>query len=162
MGTYGNKILGIDVNDLVEKLNKALADEWLAYYQYWVGAKVIKGCNSEAIIPELLEHAQDELRHAEMLSNRILQLGGTPILDPKEWFTKTGCGYKAPTDFAGKAILDQNIKSEQCAIEAYKEIMDYVEGKDHITYQMVLEIFKDEIEHEDDLEKLSEDSCSCS
>ncbi len=43
MGTKGIEIVGKDVNKIVEMLNKALADEWLAYYQYWVGAKVVKG-----------------------------------------------------------------------------------------------------------------------
>ena len=43
MGTKGRAIVGIDVDNLIKVLNKALADEWLAYYQYWVGAKVAKG-----------------------------------------------------------------------------------------------------------------------
>jgi len=36
MGTVGIKIVGMDVKELIKRLNKALADEWLAYYQYWV------------------------------------------------------------------------------------------------------------------------------
>ena len=43
MGTKGRALVGKDVDKLIEMLNKALADEWLAYYQYWVGAKVVKG-----------------------------------------------------------------------------------------------------------------------
>ena len=43
MGTKGISIVGMDVDVLIEKLNKALADEWLAYYQYWIGAKVAAG-----------------------------------------------------------------------------------------------------------------------
>jgi hypothetical protein len=35
----------------------AFADEWLAYYQYWLGAKVVKGPMKEAVIAELLQHA---------------------------------------------------------------------------------------------------------
>lgn len=26
----------IDVNKLIEQLNMALSEEWLAYYQYWI------------------------------------------------------------------------------------------------------------------------------
>ncbi|HLD50540.1 MAG TPA: ferritin, partial [bacterium] len=39
MGTRGRAILqerGIDVIQLIKMLNQAFADEWLAYYQYWL------------------------------------------------------------------------------------------------------------------------------
>ena len=29
----------MDVDQLVKLLNMAFADEWLAYYQYWLGSK---------------------------------------------------------------------------------------------------------------------------
>jgi len=43
MGTRGREILGIDVNEVLKILNRAFADEWLAYYQYWLGGKVVRG-----------------------------------------------------------------------------------------------------------------------
>jgi len=157
MGTKGREILEIDAKDLIEKLNKALADEWLAYYQYWVGAKVVEGPLRGAVAAELNEHAGEELKHAEMLTARILQLGGTPLLSPKEWYEKTNCGYEAPENPDVKSILEQNIKGEQCAIIVYKKLAEEVKGKDDITYKMVLEILEDEVEHEDDLENLLKD-----
>ncbi len=58
MGTYGRKIIkDLDINEIIKLLNKALADEWLAYYQYWIGAQVIEGPMSSAVIVELMEHA---------------------------------------------------------------------------------------------------------
>ena len=33
----------LDVESLIAQLNAALAEEWLAYYQYWVGALVVEG-----------------------------------------------------------------------------------------------------------------------
>jgi len=157
MGTKGIEILELDVNELIKVLNKALADEWLAYYQYWIGAKVITGPMRGEAVTELIEHANDELRHADMVAERINQLGGTPILNPKEWYDHTNCGYDAPEDPAIKKILAQNIKGEQCAIQVYKDIADMTKDKDVTTYEMALEIMKDEIEHEDDLEQLVED-----
>ncbi|MCD6079878.1 MAG: ferritin, partial [Candidatus Omnitrophica bacterium] len=64
MGTKRREIVGVDVEKLIELLNKAYADEWLAYYQYWIGAKVAEGMMRGAVVQELEEHAQDELRHA--------------------------------------------------------------------------------------------------
>ncbi len=157
MGTRGREIVGMDVNELLGLLNAAYASEWLAYYQYWLGAKVIKGPMKDAVAAELNLHATEELNHAVLLSGRIIQLGGTPVVDPREWFTKSPCAYDAPSDpFVGK-LLEQNISGEQCAISTYKHLMDVTKDKDMVTYNMALTILQDEVEHEEDLQSLHED-----
>lgn len=160
MGTRGRQILeelGLNVNELIEMLNKAFADEWLAYYQYWLGAKVAVGIPREAVVAELIQHATDELRHADMLAERIIQLGGTPLLAPEDWAQKTNCGYDKPSNPDVRALLDQNIKGEQCAINVYKALIDYTRDKDPVTFDIVLQILQDEIEHEEDLENIKDD-----
>ena len=157
MGTKARSIVGLDVDNLIETLNKALADEWLAYYQYWIGAKVAKGPMRGAVTLELEEHATEELGHALMLVERIIQLGGTPLLAPKDWYEVTTCGYEAPEDPYVEALLEQNIKGEQCAIEAYQELVTLTKDADPVTYEMVLQIMTDEIVHEEDLQALAED-----
>lgn len=157
MGTKGREIVKMDVDKLVEELNKALADEWLAYYQYWIGAKVAVGHMRNAVVEELEEHAKEELEHAGMLVERILQLGGTPLLNPEDWFKVSNCDYEIPSNPRVKKLLEQNIKGEQCAIEVYNRLLNLVKDVDPITYEMVLEILEDEVEHEEDLEALMED-----
>lgn len=157
MGTRGIEIVDMDVKKLIAVLNKAFSDEWLAYYQYWIGAKVVKGPMKEAVIAELTQHAADELRHADMLSQRIIQLGGTPITKPADWYKHTNCGYDAPDDPFVKAVLAQNIKGEQCAISTYKKLVNLTMGKDPVTYNVVLQILQDEVEHEEDLQSEMED-----
>lgn len=153
----GREIAGLDREKLIELLNKALADEWLAYYQYWIGAKVVTGPMRTEVVAELEEHAGDELRHAGMLVERILQLGGTPILKPEEWYKVTNCGYEAPEDPSVKAVLEQNIKGEQCAIDVYRKLAEMTKDKDPTTHPMIAEILRDEVEHEDDLQTLLKD-----
>ncbi|ODS37149.1 ferritin [Candidatus Altiarchaeales archaeon WOR_SM1_SCG] len=157
MGTKGKEIVGENADEIVELLNKAYADEWLAYYQYWVGAKVAAGPMKEAVITELVEHAADELRHAEMLTTRIMQLGGTPVTKPEDWYKRTNCGYDAPDDPFVKVILEQNIKGEQCAIGVYQKLFEKTKDADPITHNLVLQILQDEVEHEEDLQSLLED-----
>lgn len=157
MGTRGIEIVGMDVTELLEMLNKAFSDEWLAYYQYWIGAKVVKGPMKEAVITELLEHSADELRHADMLTTRILQLGGTPVTKPEDWYRMTNCGYDAPDDPFVKTVLEQNIKGEQCAISTYKQLLEKTMTGDPVTYNLVLQILQDEVEHEEDLQSQFED-----
>lgn len=157
MGTKGKEIVGVNVDELLKMLNKAYADEWLAYYQYWVGAKVASGRMRGIIAGELEEHAKEELAHAEMLTERIVTLGGLPLLTPQDLLKESGCGYDAPSDPDTKKLVEQNIKGEQCAIAVYKKILDFVEGKDPITYHMILAILEDEVEHEEDLEAILAD-----
>lgn len=157
MGTKGRAIVGMDVDELLALLNHAFADEWLAYYQYWLGAKVVKGPMKDAVASELLLHATEELAHADMLAARIIQLGGTPLLSPEEWLQNSHCGYDAPSEPFVKKILAQNIKGEQCAIDVYQKLLQLVKDKDPVTYNIVLTILQQEVEHEEDLQALDED-----
>lgn len=157
MAEIGRSIVKMNVDDLLNLLNKALSDEWLAYYQYWIGAKVVKGPMKDAVISELDLHATEELTHATLLVTRIVQLGGTPILTPEDWFKLSNCGYDAPADPFVGVVLDQNIKGEQCAIKTYSKLLDITREGDPVTYNIILQILSDEIEHEEDLTALKED-----
>ncbi len=158
MAQRGNSIIrDLEISEVIAVLNKAYADEWLAYYQYFIEAKVIKGIMKDAAIAELTQHATDELRHANMVADRILQLGGTPLLNPNEWFTHTNCGYEEPEDFDVVSILQDSIKGEQCAISVYSQLADMTRNKDIVTYDIVSQILADEVEHEEDLQALHDD-----
>jgi bacterioferritin len=157
MGSKGREIIGMDVDALLDLLRHAYCDEWLAYYQYWLGAKLVKGPMKDAVGAELLQHATEELLHADMVAMRIIQLGGTPVTKPEDWYKLTNCGYEAPDDPFVKTLLVQNIKGEQCAISTYKRLLDITKDTDPITYNMVLQILQQEVEHEEDLQSLLED-----
>jgi bacterioferritin len=160
MGTRGRQILeerGIKIPELLDLLLRAYADEWLAYYQYWLGAKVAVGMPKEAVVAELTQHANDELRHAGLVADRLIQLGGTPLLDPRDWFEKTNCSYEKPENPDVRVLVEQNIQGEQCAISVYKNIIDFTRDKDPVTYDLALKIMEDEIEHEEDLEAIKDD-----
>lgn len=152
MGKSAIKISSVEHNDLLRMLNEALAEEWLAYYQYWIGARVMEGPMRSEIEPELLLHATQELNHAVLVVDRIIQLGGTPILHPKDWIHLARCKYEEPNDPYVEIILNQNLNGERCAIERYQEIADFTMNKDHSTYQMAVQILNEEIEHENDIE----------
>ena len=56
MKRKGLEIINADVNQIIDQLNKALSDEWLAYYQYWLGEKLVKGKFREEDAAELGQH----------------------------------------------------------------------------------------------------------
>lgn len=157
MGNKAIEIVDMNVKKLIELLNKAYADEWLAHYQYWIGAKIVKGPMRGIATRELEEHAKEEYEHAEMLAERIIQLGGTPLINPKAWYEETNCGYDDPLDPNVKKIVEQNLEGERCAIDVYKDLLENIDEKDRITYNLILEILDDELEHEEDLQSILED-----
>jgi bacterioferritin len=152
MGKRGREILNLDVDKLIGMLNEALSEEWLAYYQYWIGARLMEGPMRSEIEPELLLHANQELNHAVLVVTRIIQLGGTPVLNPAEWTKLARCTYDEPNDPYIEVILEQNLKGERCAIQRYQEICEFTSGKDYTTFQMANTILNEEIEHEQDIE----------
>ncbi|HPA43496.1 MAG: ferritin [Bacteroidales bacterium] len=152
MGKEAINVSLVDVQKLIGMLNGALAEEWLAYYQYWIGARLMEGPMRLEVEAELLVHANEELGHAVLVVDRIIQLGGTPVINPKDWAKHARCAYEEPSDPYVERILEQNLAGERCAIQRYQEIADYTNGKDHATYQMAVQILNDELEHENDIE----------
>jgi len=157
MGKHGVEILELDVNKLIELLNEALCEEWMAYYQYWIGSRIMEGPMRSEIEPELMLHATQELNHATLLATRIIQLGGMPVTNPADWFKLAKCKYADPTDPYVEVILNQNLEGERCAIQRYKELADFTNGKDHATHQMATTILNEELEHEQDIEEFLTD-----
>ena len=152
MGKEAIKVSSVDVDKLIEMLNAALSEEWLAYYQYWIGARLMEGPMRSEVEPELLVHADEELGHAVLVVDRIIQLGGTPVINPKDWTKHARCAYEEPSDPYIERILEQNLAGERCAIKRYQEIADFTAGKDHATHQMAVQSLNDELEHENDIE----------
>lgn len=142
----------LDVESLISQLNAALSEEWLAYYQYWVGALVVEGAMRADVQGEFEEHAEEERRHAQLLADRIIELEGVPVLDPKKWFELARCKYDAPQGFDSVSLLKDNVASERCAILRYQEIADFTNGKDFTTCDIAKHILAEEEEHEQDLQ----------
>jgi bacterioferritin len=157
--SQAKKIADTDVEKLIKLLNKAYSDEWLSYYQYWIGSKIVRGPNKEAVIAELTLHATEELGNAVLLTTRIIQLGGTPVIDPRDFYILSNCGYDEPDDPYVIKVLKQNIKGEQCAINNFNSLLKMTRDKDPVTYNIILGIEQMEVEHEADLQALLDDIC---
>lgn len=152
---------GVDVKALINMLNKALADEYLAYHQYLAPIGLCIGKLRPDVEKEFKQHAEEELKHSEMLKTRIIQLGGVPLQSPEEWYAHTNCGFTKPTDYNTQVLVKQNLDSEICAENVYIAIIDACkEANDTITYKIARDILIDEEEHEQDLQDFLEDfSC---
>ena len=65
--------------------------------------------------------------------------------------------YETPTDPYIETILEQNLRSERCAIKRYQDIADYTSGVDYTTAKMAVDILEDELEHENDIVSFQDD-----
>ena len=131
----------IDIVDLLAQLNAALSEEWLAFYQYWVGSFVVEGAMRGDVQREFQEHAAEEYNHAKLLADRIIELEGVPR-----------CKYDAPVDFGSEILLKQNVESERCAIYRYQQIAEFTNGIDFTTCDIAKHIMAEEEDHEQDLQ----------
>ena len=152
MGETAQKISKVDHKELLDVLNAAFAEEWLAYYQYWIAARIMSGPMSLSIGEEFKEHAHEEKEHAELLATRIIELGGTPLIDPNDWSKTAKCKYDAPTDENVLAIVKQVLAAERCAVARYQQICDMCFGKDYQTFKISAQILEQELDHEQDME----------
>ncbi len=156
MGTKGKAIVELNVEDLVKELTKAYLDELLAFYSYWITEQVAEGFHGEEVAEHFAEEAKDELGHARKLAARIMELGGNPVIHPKQWEAGAHAPWTAPRKDWSDAdgMLEDQIKAERDAIEAYNRLAKMTFGKDPVTYALATELLADEVGHEEFLENL--------
>lgn len=158
MGKKGKEIVRTDVNEVIRDLTTAYADEWLAHYQYWVTARLVRGLDADLLRSVLDKQSMDELGHAQKLAERIIQLGGKPVTDPAILKEKGGCGYTQPPEERSnlKQVIEDVLASEACAIEFYSKMVDKYRMTDVVTHEIFEDLLKDEIEDEEEWENFKD------
>jgi bacterioferritin len=158
MGKQARAIVDLSLKELVRDLNKAYADEWLAYYLYWYMAQMVSGRAYEDIKEMLEKLAKDELEHATELADLIVKLGDAPIANPMDLEKNANAAYLMPPKNTAdiNRIIRIVAEAEAGAIEVYSKLAKKTFGKDHVTYQLVTHILSEEVNHEEIFENLSE------
>jgi bacterioferritin len=141
-----------DRGKVLELLNEALATELVCVLRYRHDYFMARGLSSKAAADEFLEHATEELQHADQIAERIVQLGGEPNFAPSELTSRSHSEYRV-----GKTLLEairENLVAERIAIDSYREMIQYIGDSDPTTRRMLEEILATEEEHADDLADL--------
>lgn len=156
MGERGRAIVNLNLEELLADLKKAYLDELLAFHSYWITAEVAEGFHGEELTEHFQVEAKDELGHAQKWAKRIIELGGNPLIHPKDWEAHANGPWTAPrgdwTDADG--MVEDQIKAERSAIDAYNRLAQKTFGKDPVTYMLASEMLADEVGHEEFLENL--------
>ena len=143
---------GIDPALAARVLNAALATELVCVLRYRHHHFVARGLNSEPIAQEFLIHSNEELGHADKIAQRIVQLGGTPELDPSGLSTRSHAEYLTPPGLTD--MIRENLVAERIAIESYREMIAFFGDRDPTTRAMLEAILAVEEEHADELADL--------
>lgn len=158
MGKQARAIVDLSLKELVKDLNKAYADEWLAFYLYWYMAQTVSGRAYEDIKEMLEKVAKDELEHATELADLITVLGDVPIANPMDLEKNANSPYMMPPKNTADVsrIIRIVTEAEAGAVEVYNKIVKKTLGKDNVTYQLVSHILSEEVAHEEMFENLLE------
>ena len=136
-------------DDVVKLLNDALATELVCILRYKRHYFTANGVESPAIADEFLVHANEESAHADLIAERIVQLGGEPDFAPSRLLDRSHAAYDESTDL--QAMVRANLIAERVAVESYRQMIALIGDKDPTTRRMLEDILSDEEEHADEL-----------
>ncbi|MEO6897921.1 MAG: ferritin-like domain-containing protein [Caldimonas sp.] len=135
--------------DIIKLLNGALATEIVCTLRYKRHYFTAKGVASPKIAEEFLIHANEETAHADLLAERIVQLGGEPDFSPDTLTSRSHADYDDSADL--QAMIRANLVAERVAIEAYSQMITLIGDKDSSTRRILESILSQEQEHADEL-----------
>jgi len=141
-----------DRDKVLTMLNEALATEVICTLRYRRHFFMARGLQSEAVKAEFKEHADQELAHADLLAERIVQLGGEPDLNPEHLTSRSHAEYVEGKDLDD--MIKENLVAERIAIDSYREMIQYFGEKDPTTRRLIEQILAMEEEHAEDLSSL--------
>jgi bacterioferritin len=145
---------GADLPRVIQVLNEALATEIVCVLRYKRHYYTASGIHAGTVAAEFLEHAQEEQEHADMLAERIVQLGGDPDFNPDTLSTRTHTEYDASADLID--MIKEDLIAERVAIASYTEIVQWLGDGDPTTRRVFEHLLGQEEEHADDLRSLLE------
>jgi len=138
-----------DRETVLRLLNEALATELVCVLRYKRHHYMASGIHAQAVAAEFLEHATEEQTHADLIAERINQLGGEPDLNPEGLLTRSHSEYVEGDDLVD--MIKEDLVAERIAIDSYSEMIRYIAEDDPTTRRMLEGILATEEEHAEDL-----------
>lgn len=125
---------------LSKMLNQAIAREMQVAIQYMWQHVEWSGVQGHTVKDALHDTGVQEMKHAESIAERLFYLGEKPTTKPEPIFVMDNL----------KAMLDQDRKDEENAMQMYKEIIKLAQSEGDVTTAFLfMDILKDEEEHHD-------------
>jgi bacterioferritin len=137
-----------DNNTLIDGLNEDLAAEYQAVIMYRTYASLVTGPYRQELRAFFESEIPDELGHAAVLADKIVALGGTPVMAPAD----------VPVAKSNKEMLENALKAEEETIARYTRRIEQAEQAGEVAIKLHLEnLVVDEATHRDDIRRMLTD-----
>lgn len=125
---------------LIDALNEDLSNEYAAVIQYTVYSAKVKGPFREELRRFFQAEIPEESGHAQILSDKIVALGGKP----------TTTAAEVPDAKTPEEMLQAVLAAEKKAVEGYTARLDMADAVGDIALRIQLEdMIADEAKHRD-------------
>jgi len=141
-----------DLGLVLAMLNDSLATEMVCVLRYRRHHFMARGIHSQAVAAEFLVHSNEELGHADLIAQRIVQLGGEPDFFPGSLLGRSHAGYVEGANLS--EMIRENLVAERVAIDSYREFINLLGRQDPTTRRLLESILAVEEEHANDLADL--------
>jgi len=146
---------GADRDRVIDVLNDALATELVCVLRYKRHYFTATGIEAGPVAVEFLQHANEEMAHADLIAMRITQLQGQPNFDPASLTSRSHSEYDASIGLA--EMITEDLVAERVAIASYSDVIRWLRDNDPTTRRMLEGILAVEEEHATDLLSLLEE-----
>lgn len=136
--------------EFIQSLNKALSFELAGVIQYSQHANLITGTDREVFKGFFRDQAEEALKHAQMLGDKIVAMGGIPTVEPAV--------IRQSVEL--KEMLSQDLELEREAMAAYMEAWSVCDEADMPQKFWIEGQIAEEQEHIEELQKLTSETRS--
>jgi bacterioferritin len=128
---------------VITELNKALREELTAINQYFLHAEMCENWGYRRLSEYIKKQSIGEMKHAEVLMERILFLDGSPSMQPL--VLKVGSSVKD--------MIQSDLALEVAAVKQYNDAVHIATAEgDNGSRDLLVQLLKDEESHVDWLE----------
>jgi bacterioferritin len=141
-----------DPQELIVELNRLRATEIASYLQYKQHSYMAVSLLAPGLKGDFETHATLELEHADVLAQRIQQLGGVPVFSPREIAAQAAQEGVQPEQ--GSTLTDmvtENLFLERRQVMAYTALIRQVGDTDPTTRRLLVDILAVTEQHASEL-----------
>jgi bacterioferritin len=141
-----------DPQQVIDELNRLRATEVTSYLQYKQHAYMAVSLFAPGLKDDFETHATLELQHADLLAQRIQQLGGVPIYSPVDIAAQAASvGIRPEQGPTLREMIIENLMLERQQVAAYTTLVRAIGEQDPTTRRLLLEILADTERHASEL-----------
>ena len=134
-----------DNQEIIDLLKQAYSMELETVTNYLANSINLDGVRAEEIKKALAADVTEEINHAQLLAQRIKQIGGTAPGSASLTFGKQQQPPEDTTDVV--AVIQGVIAAETTACELYNKIIRATDGTDYVTQDLCIRLLASEEEH---------------